>query len=92
MPALVRIHLLTVQGMQQQKIDLDVGKGLRLDKLLSRLNKMGVPEKGFFRSVLKGRQGVTLLLNGERLDVTDARRTHIRDGDELAILSPISGG
>ena len=92
MPVQVRFHLLTVQGMQQDRIQMDAGKGLRLDKLLVRLDKKGPLERGFFKSVLKGKQGVTLLLNGERLDITDARKTVLNDGDNLAILSPITGG
>ena len=92
MPALVRLNLLTPRGMLNEKIEIEVGKGLRLHKLLGRLDKMGKPEKGFFRAVRKGRQGVTLLLNGNRLDVSEARKTVIREGDELAVLSPISGG
>lgn len=92
MAARVRIHLLTSQGMQQKRLQMEVGRGLRLDKLLARLDKERVAEKGFFRQVRKGRQGVTLLLNGERLDLTDARKTRIRDGDDLAVMSPITGG
>ena len=92
MAVLVRLNMLTHQGMLNEKIEIEVGKGVRLDKLLGRLDKMGKPEKGFFRAVRKGRQGVTLLLNGDRLDVADARKTVIREGDELAVLSPISGG
>jgi len=71
---------------------MEVGKGFRLDKLLGKLDKKGPMEKGFFKSVLKGREGVTLLLNGERLDLSDVKKTVIRDGDTLAILSPITGG
>ncbi len=92
MPALVRFNLLTPRGMLNEKIEIEVGKGIGLHKLLTRLDKMGKPEKGFFRAVRKGRQGVTLLLNGDRLDLAEARKTIIRGGDELAILSPISGG
>ena len=92
MPAHVRLHLLTPQGMMQDKIEIDVGSEMRLDKLLGRLDKMGLRERGFFRAVRKGRQAVTLLLNGDRLDIAEARRTVIREGDELAILSQISGG
>jgi molybdopterin converting factor small subunit len=91
-PAHVRLHLLTPQGMMQDKIEIDVGNEMRLDKLLGRLDKMGLRERGFFRAVRKGRQAVTLLLNGDRLDIAEARRTVIREGDELAILSQISGG
>jgi molybdopterin converting factor small subunit len=78
--------------MVQDKIEIDVGNEMRLDKLLGRLDKMGLRERGFFRAVRKGRQAVTLLLNGDRLDIAEARRTVIREGDELAILSQISGG
>ena len=92
MPAHVRLHLLTPRGMMQDKIEIDVGNEMRLDKLLGRLDKMGLRERGFFRAVRKGRQAVTLLLNGDRLDIAEARRTVIREGDELAILSQISGG
>jgi molybdopterin converting factor small subunit len=78
--------------MLNEQIEMEAGKGIRLDKLLGRLDKMGKPEKGFFRDVRKGRQAVTLLLNGDRLEVTEARKTVIREGDEVAILSAISGG
>jgi sulfur carrier protein ThiS len=84
--------MLTSRGMLNDRIEIDVGKGVRLHKLFGRLDKMGKPEKGFFKAVRKGRQGVILLLNGDRLDVSDARKIVIQDGDELAILSPISGG
>ena len=93
MSAQVRLHLLTAQGMQQKRLEVDVGRrGLRLDKLLAGLDREGVAEKGFFRQVRKGRQGVTLLLNGERLDVSDAKKTRILDGDALTVMSPITGG
>jgi molybdopterin converting factor small subunit len=78
--------------MWNEAVEIEVGKGLRLHKLLGSLDKMGKPEKGFFRAVRKGRQGVTLLLNGDRLYIAEARKTVVREGDELAILSPVSGG
>jgi len=88
----VRLHLITPQGMLQDRIDIDVGKGLSLQKVLGRLDKKGVPARAFLRAVRKGRERVTLLLNGDRVDLPDARKTVVRDGDELAILSQISGG
>jgi molybdopterin converting factor small subunit len=91
-PAHVRLHLITPQGMLQDRIEIDVGKGLSLHKVLGRLDKTGVPARGFFRAVRKGRERVTLLLNGDRVDLPDARKTVVRDGDELSILSQISGG
>jgi sulfur carrier protein ThiS len=90
--ARIRIHLMTFQGMQKADLDLDVGNGLRLEKVLARLDRNGVAEKGFFHSVLRGRQGITLLLNGERLDLKEHKKKEIRDRDELVILSPLTGG
>jgi molybdopterin converting factor small subunit len=92
MAAHIRIHLMTSRGMQRADLDLDVGKGIKLKKVLGRLDKNGIVEKGFFRSVLRGRQGITVVLNGERLDLEDNKKREITDGDELAILSPLTGG
>jgi len=88
----IRMHLLTPTGMCQERLEMDVGKGLRLDKLLVSLDDKGILEKGFFKAVVKGKRGVTLLRNGERLDVSDSRKTDINDEDTLVILSPITGG
>jgi hypothetical protein len=71
--------------MVQDKIEIDVGNEMRLDKLLGRLDKMGLRERGFFRAVRKGRQAVTLLLNGDRLDIAEARRTVIRGDRQLSL-------
>lgn len=71
---------------------MEVGKGLRLDKLLARLDETGLPEKGFFKSVRKGRQGVSILRNGERTDLSDLRGILVLDEDNLVILSPVAGG
>ena len=92
MAALIRIHLLTLQGMKKERIEMDVGKGMRLDKLLIRLDKKRLLYRGYFRTVTRKKQGVTLLINGERCDLGDLRKTKIHDGDQLAILSPITGG
>ncbi|MEW6440263.1 MAG: MoaD/ThiS family protein [bacterium] len=92
MPAFARLHLLTDQGMLQERIEIEVGSGLRLDQLMAKLDTRKPVPRGFFRSVLKGRRAVTLLLNGERLDFEEDRKTPIRDGDELVVLSPFAGG
>lgn len=92
MYAHVRFQLLTPQGMFQERIEIQVGRVLRLHKLLARLERMSKSERGFFRAVRKGGQGVTQMLNGDRLDMADARKTVIRVGDEIALLSQVSGG
>jgi molybdopterin converting factor small subunit len=92
MPAIVRIHLLTPKGMLQEKVEIPVKAGTRLDRFFDLLDKRCPVEKGFFRSVLKGRRAVTVLLNGERLDIEENRKIEIREGDEVVVLSPVTGG
>ena len=92
MAAQVRIHLLTLQGMIKERVEMEVGKGLRIDKLLLQLDRKRLLDKGYFKAVVRNKQGVTLLLNGERCDPWDLRKTKVHDGDQLSILSPITGG
>lgn len=92
MPATVRIHLLTPKGMLQERIEIPVQAGMRLDRFFELLDKRSPAEKGFFRSVLKGRRPVTVLLNGERVDLEEDRKIEVREGDELVVLSPVTGG
>lgn len=92
MPATARIHLLTPKGMLQERVEIPVGAGMRLDRFFELLEKQCPVEKGFFRSVLKRRRPVTVLLNGERVDLEENRKIEVREGDELVVLSPVTGG
>ncbi|OPY38458.1 MAG: molybdopterin synthase small subunit [Methanoregula sp. PtaU1.Bin051] len=38
------------------------------------------------------REFVILMQNGKRVDVSDAGRTGISDGDEIAVFPPVAGG
>ena len=88
----VRLHLMNLEGIRTTNLDLDIGGSPPLANILASLDGRRVAEKGFFRMVLRGKAPVTVLLNGERLDPIEDKDTEIRDGDELVILSPVTGG
>jgi molybdopterin synthase sulfur carrier subunit len=43
-------------------------------------------EKGSFREF------VILMKNGKRIDIADAAKTPVEDGDEIAVFPPVAGG
>jgi molybdopterin synthase sulfur carrier subunit len=43
-------------------------------------------EKGDFREF------VILMKNGKRIDIADAAKTTVTDGDEIAVFPPVAGG
>jgi molybdopterin synthase sulfur carrier subunit len=43
-------------------------------------------EKGEFREF------VILMKNGKRIDIADAAKTPVTDGDEIAVFPPVAGG
>ena len=43
-------------------------------------------EKGAFRDF------VILMMNGRRIDIADAAKTSVNDGDEIAVFPPVAGG
>ena len=43
-------------------------------------------EQGAFREF------VILMRNGKRIDTSDAKKTKIMDGDEIAVFPPVAGG
>ena len=60
-------------------------------KVLARLDKRKAMGRKFFSGVVKGGRA-TLLLNGERLDSSEAMDRPLDDGDEISVISAIAGG
>lgn len=66
--------------------------GDRLKDLLKQLRREGALEASVVRYILGGPPGVTVLQNGARRDMPEAREARLADGDELSILTPMAGG
>lgn len=65
--------------------------GSLLDKLTSDFQKL----KGEFYepgNKKKLRSTVNILVNGRRIDLLQGMKTHLKDGDVVAIFPPVSGG
>jgi molybdopterin converting factor small subunit len=62
-----------------------------LQSVFVRLDKRKTLGRKFFSRIIKQGQ-VTLLLNGDRLDLPEDMKRPLRDGDEISILSAIAGG
>lgn len=61
-----------------------------LIKEIAQKNKKGYD--AIFDETGKFREFVILMRNGKRLDNSDANKTKILDGDEIAIFPPVAGG
>jgi len=60
-------------------------------RVLARLDKKKVLGRNFFRRLVK-KGDATFLLNGDRLNMPEASDTHLKEGDEISVLSAIAGG
>ncbi len=78
--------------MVRLTLDAQASEGDRLKDLLKRLSNEGVVDASVVRTILKGRAGITLLQNGQRLPLPQGGSTRLSDGDTLSILTPVAGG
>ena len=72
---------------------VDVKDGIILKDFLKIADKkLGFEKKKYFQNAFK--QGIlpTLLLNGDRFDLPDGFTYRLKDGDEISVLLPMSGG
>ena len=90
----VSLNLRAVVGGQMVRVSLDAQahEGDRIKDLLKRLRREGTLEPSVVRFILKRSSTVTLLQNGNRLDMPKGASSPLADGDTLSILTPVAGG
>ena len=90
----VSLNLRAVVGGQMVRASLDAParEGDRIKDLLKRLRREGALEPSIVRFILKRKSSVTLLHNGNRLDMPKGASAALADGDTLSILTPVAGG
>jgi molybdopterin converting factor small subunit len=82
-----------VEGrMVRASVDAQAHEGERIKDLLKRLHREGTLEPSVVRFLLKRNSAVTLLHNGNRLDMPKGASSPLADGDTLSILTPVAGG
>jgi hypothetical protein len=82
-----------IQGrMVHLSVDVQAREGDELTGLLKRLGRQGTIEPPLVRYILKGKPGVTLLRNGDRLDMPQSACLRLADGDALSVFTPVAGG
>lgn len=79
-----------------QMLDLDRTAELKGEADLKRLARWldrnaSPPKRKFYWHLLKDPRA-TLLLNGNRVDGTDAVKTQLNDGDQVDLIIPLPGG
>ena len=90
----VNLNLRVFVGEQMVRASLEAQahEGDRIKDFLKRLRREGTLEPSVVRFILKRNSTVTLLQNGNRLDMPAGAGTPLADGDTISILTPVAGG
>jgi len=90
----VSLNLRAFVGGQMVRASLEAQahEGDRIKDFLKRLRREGTLEPSVVRFILKRNSAVTLLQNGNRLDMPKGASSPLADGDTLSILTPVAGG
>jgi len=95
--ARVKVH--TILGLKrifgQKETDVQVAEGCDVDALLSQLVKTWGDELSSYLFEPGGRKlfpYIRLMVNGRDIGFLNGLKTELKDGDEVLILPPISGG
>ncbi|GAG41480.1 unnamed protein product, partial [marine sediment metagenome] len=78
--------------MARASVEAQAHEGDRIKDLLKRLRREGTLEPSAVRFILGRNSTVTLLQNGNRLDMPDGAGAPLADGDTISILTPVAGG
>ena len=78
--------------MVRASVDAKAYEGDRIKDLLKRLRREETLEPSVVRFILKRNSTVTLLQNGNRLDMPKGASAPLANGDTISILTPVAGG
>jgi len=88
----LNLRVFVGQRMVRASVDAKAHEGDRIKDFLKRLRREGALEPSVVRFILKRSNAVTLLQNGNRLDMPKGASSPLADGDTLSILTPVAGG
>jgi molybdopterin converting factor small subunit len=71
----------------------ELGEGATIMTLTGKLaKKAGLKRHGYLGSYKVGGGDLAILVNGHNIELLDGVKTALRDGDEVVLLIPTSGG
>jgi molybdopterin converting factor small subunit len=88
----VNLRVFVGGRMVRASVDAQAREGDRIKHFLKRLRREGTLEPSVVRFILGRKSPVTLLQNGNRLDMPKGASSPLADGDTLSILTPVAGG
>jgi molybdopterin converting factor small subunit len=78
--------------MTTAEFDLAVPEGTSIKELFTLVDKSGQLKGKAMKKMLAALRPPTVLHNGRGLDVPEELKTTLAAGDEIAIMTPMSGG
>ena len=88
----LNLRIFVGERMVRASVDAQAQEGDRIKDFLKRLRREGTLEPSVVHFILKRNSTVTLLQNGNRLDMPKGAGSPLADGDTLSILTPVAGG
>jgi len=90
----VKVSIVAFLGVKavNKVLDVEISDGSTILDLFNKIEKDGEVEKEFFKTMLSQRRPVTVLINGERIDISKDKKRKLSNGDEISVVSPIAGG
>lgn len=79
-------------GPVLEEAGLELDPGATLGQAFKRADKALGLRRGLFKSCLKSRRNITILLNGDRLEGKGMAKRILEPGDEIILLSGLAGG
>lgn len=73
--------------------DVELKTGATIKAFFDRADtSLGYGRQRYFKRSLKMTGWLTILLNGDRLDLPEGLKKTLVDGDEVTVLTPMAGG
>ena len=92
---IVKAHIAGVFGQDPVTAEGEVSltDGACLEQFFEEADKaFGFGRAKLFRTALKMSTPPVILLNGDRVDQPDGLKHRLKDGDEITVITPLTGG
>lgn len=88
----IRVAALGPHGQITTEGQIQCREGSTLKDLFNRVDKELGLKPRLFREALRGRSTATILLNGNRVEVSESMSQRLGAGDEITLLDGLAGG